>query len=118
MKYIFAIGLSLLLFSCSNSFVNHSITYQKIGQCSEYTSPVKMVSNINGERYEFNVCMDDAFNGKTYTVKRSGDSILVDFPKASVNQSLFRVTLDIDAKPAYHIIDLDGREVRVSSSEK
>src|SRR5882757_4791377 len=113
MKYLFAITFSCLLFSCSNSFINHTLTYEKIGECSDYVSPVKMLSNINGERYEFNVCMDDGFNGKNFTVQRSGDSILVNFPKASIKQSLFRVILDIDAKPAYHLINLDGREVRV-----
>ncbi len=78
-----------------------------------------MVSNINGERYEFLTCMDDGFDGKHYTVDRKGDSIIVSFPR-SVNkkQAMYNIILDIDAKPPYHHILLDGGEVTVVQTER
>lgn len=103
---------SLLLFSCSDSFINHGLKYEKLGDCREYAKDIKVESNINGERYEFLSCMDEGFVGKNYTVERKGDTILVDFPKtATEKQALFSLTLDIDAKPPYHHIVLDGNEI-------
>lgn len=113
MKYILFFSI-ILLSSCSNAFVNHKLEYKKSGECNENLTPIKMTSNINGERYEFQQCMNENFNGKDYTVTRRGDSIMVDFPRTvGALQSNFSITLDIDAKPSYHHIFLDGREVTV-----
>ena len=94
------------------SFINHDLKYEKMGDCREYAKDIKVNSNINGERYEFHSCMDEGFDGKNYTVERKGDSILVSFPKTTKKkQMLYSLTLDIDAKPAYHHIILDGNEI-------
>lgn len=114
MRYLFCIITSCMLFSCSDSFINHKLKSEKTGDCSGETKPIRMISNINGERYEFECCMDDDFNGNAYTVERKGDSIIVGFPKtASKKQSQFNLVLDIDAKPRYGHIILDGRELIV-----
>ena len=119
MKYILVIFCAALLFSCSNSFINHELKYEKQGECRPLQKDIQMISNINGERYQFLCCMDDDFDGKAYTVNRSGDSIVVSFPKtATKKQSLYSLVLDIDAKPAYHHIFLDGNEVLVVPSER
>jgi hypothetical protein len=86
---------------------------ERIGDCSNAEQPVKMLSNTNGERYDFFCCMDDGFDGKNYSIKRTGDSIIVEFPKTGKKQALYELTLDIDAKPAYHHIILDGKEITV-----
>ncbi len=118
MKYILFIICSCLFFSCSDSFINHDLKFEKVGDCSGITQPVKMVSNINGERYDFFCCLDDGFDGKNYTVDRKGDSIIVNFPKAGKKQALYELTLDIDAKPNYHHIVLDGKEITIVPAER
>ena len=118
MKYLLGLTISVLLFSCSDSFINHKLSFEKAGHCATAQPGIKMISNINGERYQFDCCMDEDFNGKNYIVERKGDTINVSFPKASAKQSLFKITLDVDAKPAYHLINIDGREVHVVGAEK
>ena len=115
MKYALTIIICCLLFSCNDPFINHDLKYEKIGEdCSAIPESIKMLSNLNGERYEFNACIDNGFDGKNYTVTRMGDSIIVDFPKSVANKNAtYKLTLDVDAKPAYHHIILDGREVHV-----
>ncbi len=78
-----------------------------------------MISNINGERYEFFSCIDEEFNQKDYSLTRTGDSIIVDFPKTEAKKkALYRLILDVDAKPKYHHIIIDGREILVVPAEK
>ncbi len=118
MKYLFITTLSVLLFSCSDAFINHKLNMEKAGECSAYQPGIKMISNINGERYEFDVCMDDNFDGKNYSVERKGDTINVNFPKNGTKQSLFKLKLDIDAKPAYRLINIDGIPIHIAAAEK
>ena len=107
------------LFSCSDSFINHDMKYQNTGECTNTTGSVKMVSNINGERYEFAYCLDEDFNGKNYTVERKGDSIVVGFPKTKTKkQVMFDLILDIDAKPPYHHIILGDKQLIVVPSQR
>lgn len=119
MKYALIIICSCFLFSCSDSFINHELKAEKVGDCGDYSKTIGMISNINCERYQFFSCIDDNFDGKNYTLVRRSDSIIVDFPKtADQKKSLFKLILDVDAKPNYHHIILDGREVTVVPAEK
>ncbi len=110
MKCFSILVFSLLLQSCSNSFINHKLQSEKIGTCTTEQVPIKMISNINGERYEFNYCLDEDFDGKNFTIVRNGDSLLVQFPAPTKKTALFKLTLDIDAKPAYHHIKLGNQQ--------
>ena len=119
MKYAFVLVCLVFLFSCSDSFVNHELKFEKQGECRPFEKNIQVISNINGERYEFFACLDDDFDGKSYKVDRGGDSILVSFPKTiSKKQSLYSLILDIDAKPAYHHIILDGKEIAIIPSSR
>jgi len=119
MRYALIIISCCFLFSCSNSFINHELKYEKFGDCSDYSQSINMISNINGERYQFFSCIDENFDGKNYTLVRRGDSVIVDFPKtANQKKALFKLILDVDAKPNYHHILLDGREITVVPAEK
>jgi hypothetical protein len=100
--------------SCSDTFINHKLNYEKIGSCNNEASAVKIMSNIAGERYEFVSCLNDNFDGKNYLVERKGDSIVVSFPKDGTAKAAFKLTLDIDAKPAYHHIILDGTDIPIA----
>jgi len=119
MKHLLAIAITLVfLSSCSNAFVNHKMTAEKIGDCNQQTVPVKMISNINGERYEFQYCLEEGFDGKNYTIERKGDSLLVKFPAATKKTALYKLTLDIDAKPAYHHITLGDQTLEIAPTDK
>ena len=119
MRYITFITCCSFLFSCSDSFINHKLKFEKLGDCSGTTAPIKMISNINGERYEFTSCMDDGFDGKNYTVDRKGDSIIVTFPNTvAKKKARYNLVLDIDAKPRYNHIILDGQELTLVPSER
>jgi hypothetical protein len=111
-------AIILLLSSCSNSFINHKLKAEKIGACSNELTPIKMISNINGERYEFEECLNEGFDGNNYTVERKGDSLIVNFPKATGKTALYKLVLDIDAKPAYRSISLGGRTVAIKPAER
>jgi hypothetical protein len=111
MKFLLSLLLLIACCSCSNSFINHKLTYEKIGPCSNEIVPVKITSNIAGERYEFFNCLGNDFDGKNYFVERKGDSIVVSFPNTTEPKSSFKLTLDIDAKPAYQHIILDGVDI-------
>ncbi|HMK05590.1 MAG TPA: hypothetical protein VK489_15420 [Ferruginibacter sp.] len=118
MRYLFIICI-FFLFSCSDSFINHDLEFEKLGDCSGLETPVKVTSNINGQRYEFRRCLDDDFDGKDYSVERSGDSILVNFPKTTAKKHAeYNLILDIDAKPKYHHILIDGQELAVTLAQK
>ena len=119
MKYALSIICCCFLFSCSDSFINHSLKFEKLGDCSKERGPIEMISNINGERYKFDCCMDNDFDGKGYTVERKGDSVIVSFTKTTgKKQAEYNLILDIDAKPNYHHIILDGQELTIVPSER
>jgi hypothetical protein len=120
MKYILSVIAVIFLYSCSDSFINHSLEAEKSGDCNSEPAAVKMISNINGKRYEFHYCLNEGFTEKDYTVERSGDSLLVKFPRASGKQFSYKLTLDIDAKPSYHYITLGegGQTINVGPAER
>lgn len=120
MKYFLLTSICACLFiSCSNSFINHNLTYEKVGDCAGISGAINMTSNINGERYEFYSCIDEGFDGKSYSVERKGDSMIVKFPKTGATiKAGYKFILDIDAKPAYRYIILDGRELQMVQAQK
>ncbi len=71
MKYLLTALLIVTLSSCSNSFINHSLKAEKIGDCNNENVPVKMISNINGERYEFQYCLTMALTEKITPLKEA-----------------------------------------------
>jgi len=117
MKYL--IALSLLLASCNDTpFINHALKAEKAGACSTTSGDIKMVSNITGERYEFEYCLDENFDVKNYSIVRKGDSIVVSFPKSKSKTVSYKLYLDVDAKPAYHYITLGNQTIAIVHSDK
>ena len=119
MKYIFILLLAAVIYSCNNSegFINHKLEFKKIGECTAGEKAINMLSNIGGERYEFETCLNANFAGDAYTVERKGDSIVVAFQRTDGDKAAFKITLDIDANPPYHHIVLDGNEVLVNQQQ-
>lgn len=106
-KYILPSAL-LLLSSCidDGDFVKHKLVATKGGNCTGREGEVKMVSNTNGERYQFDQCLPEGFTDADCKVSRQGDTVVVSFPAATGKTASFALTLDVDAKPRYHFIQL------------
>ena len=110
--YLTAFCASLFFCSCEEGpWIKHEMTIEKKGSCTNEISSVKMQSNINGERYVFEECLPENFDGKKYEVVRKGDSLLVTFPAVpSASTALFTITLDVQANPVYTTIKLGERD--------
>lgn len=121
MKYISLFILIVVVCSCNNNeaFVNHKLEYKKIGDCTAGEKTINMTSNIAGERYQFEACLNSNFAGDAYTVERKGDSLVVSFQRADGDKAAFNITLDIDAFPVYDYIVIDGHEaIAINHVEK
>lgn len=122
LKYAIFFCLAGHYFSCSNKpFVNHKLKADKTGICNTDGSPdkVNITSNINGEHYEFECCLSDDFDVKNYVLERKNDTITVIFPSEKGNKkSLYKMVLDIDAKPAYKHISINGFGINMKPAER
>ena len=112
MKYISLLLLAAVIYSCNTNenFINHKLEFKKIGECTAGEKTVNMTSNIAGERYEFEACLNSNFAGDTYTVERKSDSLVVSFQRVDGEKAAFNITLDIDAFPVYDYIVIDGKD--------
>jgi hypothetical protein len=123
MRHLFSIAAATLLFSCNDGdFINHTLVAEKAGSCTGADGAFNMVSNTSGERYTFSVCLPEGYDTKKYTVTRKGDTIFVAFPPTQTGEptktALFKMTLDIDAKPRYNFIKLGEDLVAVTSQRQ
>jgi hypothetical protein len=87
------------------------VKFEKVTEhCSAVSQKFEMNSNINGERYEFNKCLEDDFSKDQVSSERQGDTVVVKFDKKGNNmkQSEFHIILDIDAYPRYNFLSIDG----------
>ena len=110
--------LLLVSFSCNRKpFVDHKLKFEKISDNCENLKPsFRMVSNVAGERYEFEKCLDPNFSKGMLKVSRQGDTVFVQFPKATGQTVLNKITLDIDSYPRYNFITIDGETISVIPS--
>jgi hypothetical protein len=107
--------LTHLTFSCNRKpFVTHKLKFEKISDNCENLKPAfRMVSNVAGERYEFEKCLDANFTKEMMKVSRQGDTVLVRFPKTGGRTVLDKITLDIDSYPRYNFITIDDETFNV-----
>lgn len=105
----------LLAISCNRKpFVDHKLKFEKISDNCENLKPsFRMVSNVAGERYEFEKCLDANFTKDMMKVSRQGDTVLVEFPKTAGQTVLDKITLDIDSYPRYNVITIDDESYNV-----
>src|SRR5580765_287761 len=105
MSRLVIVGLLLYAaISCNRKpFVDHKLKFEKISDNCENLKPsFRMVSNVAGERYEFEKCLDANFTKDMMKVSRQGDTVLVQFPKTGDHKVLNKITLDIDSYPRYN----------------
>jgi hypothetical protein len=110
--------LTLVTISCNrNPFVRHKLKFEKISDNCENLKPsFRMVSNVAGERYEFEKCLDANFSKDMMKVSRQGDTVLVQFAHATGQTVLDKITLDIDSYPRYNFITIDDETFNVIPS--
>ena len=83
------------------------------GDCSQQDEAVSVDATIIGERYVFNECLEASFKGD-YSVERKGDTVEVKLGKPSDVKSLFKITLDINTRPAYRYLTINGNTMGVN----
>jgi len=110
--------LTVVAFGCNRTpFVSHKLKFEKISDNCENLKPsFRMVSNVAGERYEFDKCLNANFTKDMMNVSRHGDTVLVQFQPASSQKALYQVTLDIDSYPRYNFITVDAETFNVIPS--
>ena len=118
MKSILIFFVSLISISCKTKpFLKHELDYKKISEvCTGKDPMIKMNSNLNGERYEFQECLNDDFDGKNIAVDRKGDTVVVSFRKSQGKKAkaLFSITLDIDSYPRYNFMTISDNTFAVT----
>jgi hypothetical protein len=115
MRPIFLFLLLLVITACNRKpFVDHKLKFEKVSDNCENLKPsFRMVSNVSGERYEFEKCLDANFTKEMMKVSRQGDTVLVAFSKRGNDGLLYKITLDIDSYPKYNFITVDGETFNV-----
>ena len=89
--------------------------FEKLGDCRAINPAVNVESNTIGDRFVFEKCLESGFTGQ-YTAIRSNDTIKVEIPKKDGPSERFKITLDIQTRPEYSVLSIDGSffPVRVS----
>jgi len=119
MNKIIILSIMMLALACNRKpFVDHKLKFEKISDNCENLKPsFRVVSNIGGERYEFEKCLAPNFSKDQLKVMRQGDTVLVQFERPSAQKVLYKITLDIDSYPRYSFITVDDETFIVTSSK-
>ncbi|TMI96214.1 MAG: hypothetical protein E6H06_04660 [Bacteroidetes bacterium] len=112
--YLLLVGM----IACNrNPFVDHKLKFEKISEnCDNLKPSFRMVSNVAGERFEFEKCLPTDFSKDQMKVSRQGDTVLVEFQKPAAQKVLYKITLDIDSYPKYNFITVDNETFNVIPS--
>ena len=118
MRYILFAIVFLSFGSCTEEpHLKHNLAFTKIANiCASGVWNYKLISNTNGERYEFNACLAQNYNG-AYNVTKRGDTLVVDIPAdtSQLQSALYKMVLDVDAWPKYSHIYLGSQLLKVGS---
>ena len=117
MKYIvFSLFVCFFAACKEEPHLKHKLAFTKdADECLGGEFPLKLISNTNGERYEFKACLPQEFKG-TYTLDRVADTLVVRFPDTlQTTNAFFNIVLDIDAFPKYGHIKLGEQLVKVGA---
>lgn len=119
MKMIHIIVLVALIAGCKTKpFLKHDLKFEKVSDnCNEINSSFKMNSNLNGERYEFQRCLDEDFQKEQLTSIRQGDTVVLKFVRKNTMQVLYNITVDVDSYPPYNSLTIDDNTFPIRPAE-
>lgn len=103
--------LSLILLGCETKpFLKHELKFSKVKEnCVGISPAFRMNSNLNGERYEFQRCLDADFTKEGMESMRQGDTVVIRFKTtAGKAKATYDIILDIDSYPRYNFLTIDG----------
>ena len=122
MNKTIAFLLIITMIACKRKpFVNHKLKLDKVSEdCREQQDYFRSISNIAGERFEFEKCLPAEFSKDNITSERKGDTVVVNFDKAAASGRpvVYKVTLDIDSYPIYEFLTIDGTTFRMALTDK
>jgi len=77
-----------------------------------------MNSNLNGERFELQSCLDADFKKEQVTSSQPNDTtVSIKFERKNSQQALYKLTIDLDAYPRYSLLVLDGDTIHMKRVE-
>lgn len=114
--------LIIVMIACNRKpFVNHKLKLDKVSEdCREQQSYFRSISNIAGERYEFEKCLPFDFSKDNLKTERRGDTVVVNFDKTAAGGRpvVYKVTLDIDSYPIYKFLTIDDQTFMMALSDR
>ncbi|NCT73534.1 MAG: hypothetical protein GXC78_03315 [Chitinophagaceae bacterium] len=111
MKFIFFFAFVVILCACNrDEYVTSKVKLSRVADgCASVSAAMRSISNIGGERFEFQKCLPDDEKQRRVIAERRGDTVVVRFDTKGATAPLatFDVILDIDSYPAYRFITID-----------
>jgi hypothetical protein len=120
MKYFLTLLITFSIIACKTKpFAKHSLEFEKLSdQCNGQQPGISMNSNLNGERFEFQSCLDADFKKEQLTSVQQNDTIVIlKFERKNAIQALYKLTIDLEAYPRYSLLILDGDTIHMKPVE-
>jgi hypothetical protein len=120
MKRLLAVLMIISIAGCKTKpFVKHELEFEKVADnCNNLSQDFMMNSNLNGERFEFQRCLDADFKKEQATSSQPNDTtVVVKFERNNSKQALYKLTIDLDAYPRYSLLILDGDTIHMKAVE-
>ena len=116
---ILVIVFVVLVSGCkSKPFLKHDLEFKKAANnCEGMNAAFKMNSNLNGERFEFQRCLDADFEKGQLTSIRRGDTVVLKFERKNAKQALYDITVDVDSYPRYNFLTIDDNTFPIRPAE-
>ena len=109
MKVILITIVIVIITGCKTKpFLKHDLEFEKVADnCDQMSASFKMNSNLNGERYEFQRCLDIDFQKEKFTSIRQGDTVVLKFERKNAKQAMYDIIVDVDSYPRYNFLTID-----------
>ena len=119
MKVILIAIVIVVIAGCKTKpFLKHDLKFEKVADnCDEMNPSFKMNSNLNGERYEFQRCLDADFQKEQLTSIRQGDTVILKFERKNAKQALYNIIVDVDSYPRYNFLTIENNTFTIRPVE-
>jgi hypothetical protein len=120
MRLIVALLACGIFSACETKpYVKHELEFTRIADdCSAMNTDFHMNSNLNGERYEIERCLDADFSKEQLTSVQRGTVVELKFERKNPKQALYKLVIDVDAYPRYDTLIIDGTAILIHPYEK